>query len=210
MTGGALLTFRKLAYEEKVFAALLVCGSHIRSRLEARLQQLGRKPSRSTRPAVVLLEGLHALLYCFIPAIFRIGCLVRNCTWEARDNNTAHHAHAVLQRCFVMLVHLRANPEKVEYIRTLAVALLMWRSWDDELPGCMFIEESCEAMLSRTAHRCRQHQHLWEFDDVFDLFVTTPNPRMAVKERAGGVRDELAHLFISRQGLISYMYTGYG
>ena len=210
--GEHFLCFRKLAYMEKVIAGLLIARQGLEQRLLGRIQLLERhgqdgatiSSGTTATPALVLLRGLHCLLFEYVPMMFRIGCLVRSCNWDGRDNGSANFAHEAMCRSFCMLVHLRQDAEKVEYVRTLGVALLMWGKWDYDLPGCMFMEESCEALLSRMAHRCRQHQHLFAYQDVFDLFVTVPSPKFGTKDRVGGLSENLVRLFTSRSVWFRY------
>ena len=208
VAGEGFLCFRKLAYMEKVIAALLIARHGLEERLLMRIRQCEQPADDATSstnsvigqsPALVLLRGLHTLLFQFVPILFRIGCLVRLCNWEARKNGSATFAYEAMSRSFAMLVHLRQDAEKVEYVRTLGIALLMWSPWESELPGCMFMEESCEALLSRMAHRCRQHPHLFAYEDVFDLYVTVPSPAFGAKNRLGGIFEDLVKVFTSRR-----------
>jgi hypothetical protein len=88
--------------------------------------------------------------------------------------------------------------QKTEYVKTLCCTLLFWQPWHTRTPGCAWQEESCEAMLSRMAHRCRQHPQLHEYEDTVDLYLTVPNPRFGARDRAGGLRQELVQLFRAR------------
>ena len=64
----------------------------------------------------------------------------------------------------------------------------------DRLPGCCFVEESCEALLSRMASRCRSHVTLSSFEGVSDLFLTLPPPSRTLKKSRGTLKQGLVHL----------------
>ena len=135
--------------------------------------------------------------YC--PALFLLGTAVRSCTWDGREPNGGKLAKEILQRCLLLLVHIFDDyGAKVEYVRTLAVALLSWTPWMDKLPGCVFVEESCEALLSRMATRCIGHYTVSSFDGVSDLYQTLPPPSMLPKATRGTLRAGLLSLFWSR------------
>ena len=120
---------------------------------------------------------------------------MRNCTWEGRSPDGGKVAKEVLQQCLVLLVHLfNDNAAKVEYVRTLSTALLSWQKWMDKLPGCCFVEESCEALLSRMAARCRGNSTLSSFECVSDLYLTLPPPSTTRKQTRSTVRTGLLQL----------------
>ena len=200
-TGVEYTTFRKLAYLEKMIASLLLAAPSMRSRLEERIAYFERTAvGGASAASLVLLRGLRALLFYYIPAVFKLGVLVRNCTWAGRGRGSGAEALMAMRQALLLLLAL-LGPTKArstKYCKTISVALLLWQPWYDRLPGCAFAEESCEAMLSRVAQRCREHPHLFEYDDVFDLYLTTPSARFGLKTRAGGLRAELVQIISSR------------
>ena len=105
--------------------------------------------------------GIDSLINFYLPACFRVGYLVRCCTWDGRPAGTAEFAMNVLQQCCVLLVHMLDDPNaKNEYVRTIAVAILCWQKWHDAIPGVCFAEESCEALLSRVGNRLESYRSL--------------------------------------------------
>ena len=133
--------------------------------------------------------------------------MVRRLTWEGRpgQSTTGEVAKRLLGHCLAVQVHLLQDWEcKSEYSRTLSVALLGWQPWMSRLPGCCFVEESCEALLSRMAHRNRTHQHLSGFQSALELFVSMPPSSDQPKEQKANVRRDLVHLMEARLlGLIT-------
>ena len=150
--------------------------------------------------ALFLLRGLKSLLLFYCPAVLKLGVLVRNCTWAGRENGTSRYALESLRRSLFLLIGLLGYKKAAttKYCCTISIALLMWQPWYSKLPGCAFAEESCEALLSRMARRCRENTHYFAFEDVFDLFLTVPNVRFGFKDRAGGLRQELIQIVRSR------------
>ena len=141
------------------------------------------------------IEGIQTLVDYYCPALLVIGTGVRSCTWEGRTPDGGKVAKEVLQQCLVLLIHLfNDNAAKVEYVRTLSTALLAWQKWMDKLPGCCFVEESCEALLSRMAARCRGNSTISSFEGVSDLFLTLPPPSSARKQTRNTVRNGLLQL----------------
>ena len=130
-----------------------------------------------------------------------LGHDVRELTWEGGVGGTVKGdvARRILQRSLGLQVHLLQDWEcRAEYTRTLSVALLQWQPWMSALPGCCFVEESCEALLSRMVGRCRANTNLTSFEDVLQLFVTLPLPGAEPRGTTGCVRQPLIQLFRSR------------
>ena len=145
------------------------------------------------------IQGLIDLVDFYCPALFLLGTAVRSCTWDGRKPGGGKVAKEILQRSLVLLVHVFGDySAKVEYVRTLAIALLSWTPWMDNLPGCVFVEESCEALLSRMASRCRSHITISSFEGVSDLYLTLPPPSRLPKSSRGSLRSGLLTLFWAR------------
>ena len=114
-----------------------------------------------------ILWGLEYLLNCYLPAIFVVGHLVRNCTWAGRADRTGIVATCVLQRCVGLLVDLGGPvAAKMDYVRTICCALLYNTQWHDE--------ECCEALLAKLRAQCKQHPDTHTADEAGDLFRTMP------------------------------------
>ena len=148
-----------------------------------------------------MVDALVNLLDFYVPAIFLLGCEVRRLTWEGGVGGavTGAHARQLMQNCLAVQLHLTEDfRAAAEYTRTLSVALLGWQEWYGNLPGCCFVEESCEALLSRMAARCDANRHVTSYDDMFALFVTLPPPQSEAQPTGGGVSQSLVYLMISR------------
>lgn len=148
-----------------------------------------------------MLKGLQSLLYFYLPALFNLGHKVRRLTWEGGLHGavTGALAREVLEQCLALQLQLLDDWEcKAEYTRTISVALLCWQPFMSSLPGCCFVEESCEAMLSRMVGRCRANHQLTSYEDVLRLFVTLPLPRPRTTGTRGGLRQHVVYLFSRR------------
>ena len=64
--------------------------------------------------------------------------------------------------------------------------------------GCCFVEESCEAMLSRLAAACVRQRQLTSFRDTLDLWFTLPPTSTDERSTRGRLRRELVDLFHAR------------
>ena len=148
-----------------------------------------------------VLHGLDSLLFYYIPLVFSLGYKVRKLTWEGGLDGTVKGdlAKEVLAGCLALHLQLLGDWEcKAEYTRTLSVALLCWQPMYSTLPGCCFVEESCEAMLSRMVARCRSNYQLTSFTDVLRLFVTLAPPAAQSPCTRGGLRQSLVYLLTQR------------
>jgi hypothetical protein len=134
-----------------------------------------------------------------LPAVFRVGYKVRCCTWEGRPAGTGIWAREIMEHCLVLLFHLLKDKDgKNEYVRTLCVALASWQPWMEKIPAVCFVEESCEALLSRMGHRCDVYRNLHGFEATFDLFLTLPPPKRGLKSTRGSLKQGLVVEFMSR------------
>lgn len=84
------------------------------------------------------------------------------------------------------------------YLRTLSVALLTWSDWMSQLPVAAFVEESCEALLSRMSHRCELHKQLVGLESTIDLYLTLPPPSRVLKNTRGSLRQGILDTFLGR------------
>ena len=121
--------------------------------------------------------------------------MVRQCTWCGQPGGsvTGRTAHQVLCECLLLQVHLQQ-----EYTRTIALALLSWQPWLMDRPGCIFVEESGEALLSRFMSSVRQHTQLRGFDNAWRLFITLRAPERHASATRGCVKKELVFLMKER------------
>jgi hypothetical protein len=216
-TRGPVKSRRRVLYMEKMFASLYLNRADLLP-LIARLLAAGAGPrpadqASSSRDAVPpanagtvdeatsMRVAVRDLLEFYAPALVRLGFLVRQCTWCGGPQGTVKGDTAchILRVCLLIQVHLQDDRDaRHEYTRTLAVALLLWQPWKSALPACAFVEESCEALLSRYAGACRRNRHVSGFADVWRLFVTLPQSSETAAETRGSVRRELVLLIRDR------------
>ena len=127
---------------------------------------------------------------------------VRECTWNGRPDGPVKGdtARVLLEHCLLLQVHLQEDwRARTSYVRTIALALMTWQPWMSRLPGCVFVEESCEAMNSRLAAACRSNPVVTSFDGVLALYLLLDPPSAAPHHsrgqlRAGLVQDMAARL----------------
>ena len=188
---------RKVLYLEKLFAALLLCRPHVGDQLRARVEALRRSTStRICAYSVQLLFGLHDLVFFYVPALLQLGFKVRECAWNGRPEGQVRGdtARGVLEHALLIQVHLLQDwSARTEYVKTISCALACWQPWYSRLPGCVFVEEACEAMLSRLAALCRHHPTNTTFEGTLRLFLTMPLPSDEPRDSRGSVRGELVH-----------------
>ena len=182
--GARIYNHPKLIVIEKTIAALLLSAPDIRAQLRQKITQFEGRANQAalnTQDGLRILRGLESHLNYYLPAIFVVGHLVRNCTWAGRADGTGIVATCVLQRCVGLLVDL-AGPvaAKMDYVRTICCALLYNTEWHDDTPGAAHVEECCEALLAKLRARCKQHPDKHTADEAGDLFRTMP-PRQEAR-----------------------------
>lgn len=211
VVGQKVVAQRKLLFLEKMFGSLLIAAPSIRGLLADRLRvvesmivsgsagHLSDDVLHHRRTLLTMLRALKSLTSFYLPAVFRVGWLVRCCTWSGREARSSGSVREVLEEVLILLVHiLQDHDAKNEYVRTLSVTLLTWQPWNEQLPSCCYMEESCEALLSRMSHRCSSHRHITGFEGTFDLFMTLPPPSRKLKATRGVLKAELIRTFGSR------------
>lgn len=202
--GCKVVAQRKLLFLEKLFASVLLGGPRVKEQLANRIQQLQQQDSTPASAANVelllkVLKALSLLINFFLPAVFRVGFKVRNCTWAGRKANSGVWAREVMEEVVILLIHLLQDVDcKNEYVRTLSVAIATWQPWMNKIPAVCFVEESCEAMLSRMGHRCDVYRTLHGFDHTYNLFLTLPCPKKTPKATRGMLKDGLVQVFAAR------------
>ena len=208
IVGAKVVAQRKLLFLEKLIASLLLATPRIKEQLNQRISSIEMELSQSGSGSSLwgpkqcllsLLRGMRSLLLFFLPAIFRVGYLVRCCTWEGRARGTGATAKDALEQIFVLLVHLLGDTAKSNnYVRSLSVALFTWRPFFSQVNGVCYAEEPCEALLGRLSHRCETHRHLTGFESTFDLFLSLAQPSRVPKGTRGTLKAGLVSLFASR------------
>ncbi len=145
--------------------------STLENELQLQYEDLQRKKDEKNR-----LVALSFLLEQYAPACLCLGVLMRDCTWKHLGPDSGVNAKTVFMAALVMLLHLCERPHLVEYVRSLSIALTMWRSWNEACPGKCYSEERCEALLSRLGARCRSYPSFVTAEGVEDLFLGLVDP----------------------------------
>ena len=108
----------------------------------------------------------------YVPAVYALGWMVRTAYWEGQCVGTGHRAREALQQALLLLhAMLGDRAAHNDYGRGIAMALLSWTAWHDQLPGCSFVEESCEAQLSRLGAACKRSRSSFTPEQVNDLYL---------------------------------------
>ena len=127
------------------------------------------------RSEIRYLTNVLVLVEEYLPVCLVLGQRVRDAYWAGRQVGTGHQAKEVL--LITMLVHLQLGaraPHKLEYFRAVACALMASSPWNDQVPACLYVEEACEAMLSRLSAACKLRPQVITVDEVSDLFCVLP------------------------------------
>ena len=149
--GSVARSYRKVPFMEKMVAALLLCRHRLLPTLRAQILDTERA-AVGPGEGLPLLRALRDLLEFYVPAIFHVGYKVRQCAWEGRPDGHVKGdvARHILEYCFLLQLHLQNDWLcRTPYVRTIGIALCTWQPWLSTLPGCVFVEEACEGLLSR-------------------------------------------------------------
>ena len=129
-----------------------------------------------------MLQSLLDLTEYFVPAVFTIGWMVRECFWVHRHRGTGVHARRTLEYVYSVLLQLQKSEEhRSEYVRSVGAALLSWTAWHDDTAACLYVEESNEAALSRLAGECRRCNRAVTVKDVSQLYVNCGPPKAGAR-----------------------------
>ena len=124
---------------------------------------------------LLVAEEMDQLVNVFAPACAAIGWQVRRCYWEGRHRGSGVWAAEALRMCLLLLCGLLGDKAKLsEYARSISVALLAWTPWHDAVPAAAYVEEACEAQLSKLASALTRNPHATGVAEVSDLYVLLP------------------------------------
>ena len=125
--------------------------------------------------ALLVAEEMDHLVNVFVPCCAAIGWQVRRCYWEGRARGSGVWAAEALRMCLLLLCGLLGDKAKLsEYARSISVALMFWTAWHDAVPAAAYVEESCEAQLSKLASALKRNPHATGIGEVSDLYVVLP------------------------------------
>ena len=142
--------------------------------ISAALQLLHDRKEESSA-GLLVAEEMDTLVNVFVPCCAAIGWQVRRCYWEGRHRGSGVWAGDALRMCLQLLCGLLGDKAKLsEYSRSISVALLSWTPWHDDVPAAAYVEESCEAQLSKLASALKRNPHATGIGEVSDLYVLLP------------------------------------
>ena len=125
-------TQRKVIWKERLFMSLLLVAPQFLQQLKQKLCALQSAPvgSRSVLQQQCLQQtvAMFNLLNNYVPSLFIFGMLVRDCNWcTGRKLQVPHPTQLLLNMSMLGLLWLFDGSEgSHQYLRTLAVAKLLW------------------------------------------------------------------------------------
>ena len=99
---------------------------------------------------------MKTLLFEYVPALFLLGTLVRDCNWGGGDSSPARKGVHYWLHILVQLTMGCEHP--VEYVLRVLTAILMWCPWMTRSRAQGHSEEACEAVLSHLISSMHHHQ----------------------------------------------------
>ena len=93
--------------------------------------------------------AVRELLQAYVLAALQLGIMVRDCSWRHRASGTGVAARKVVECSLFLLWKIKPTRSDGNYKNTIRIALLLWSSFHDVLPGTAHVEEKGESMLSR-------------------------------------------------------------
>jgi hypothetical protein len=182
VAGDEIISHPKLVSKERVFACLLVCSVPLRDSIDERRKsfQVSSRMTTARKRVFDQYDALYHLLYEYIPIVFILGYMVRQCNWDGMSPGSGHLAFLITQYSLTTLIHLLVGNEgHSEYIKTLCMALMTWSDWHTQACGAMFSEEICEALLSRLVSNKKMRPNITSLEGVNDIFLITKPGRLA-------------------------------
>ena len=175
--------YPKLIEKERLLLQLYHAGRRLRSRVDSAVRDCGRIVQAGVRTGVMQqkyprLTALKGLLQTFVPAIIALGQIVRSCASNYQSPHTGYHAKTVVQ--YLLMLHLTLRDASHDpYITPMCLALMLWTPFHDRPPEAAFVEERCEAMLSRLCAQKAVSKTLVNHGDwalAFQALNISPNP----------------------------------
>ena len=131
--------------------------------------------NRAITSRLNFLVHLRFLISDYCAAAFAIGFKVRECMWNGRRLHSSSHAKDVLMWSFVVLRSLSPkNAVPLRYLRTIAVTLSTWTTWNDVSPGVLYCEEACEALLSKLNRAMVKRPAMYTHEQYTAVFLSLP------------------------------------
>ena len=113
---------------------------------------------------------------------------MRDCSWRHRASGTGVTARKVVECSLFLLRKIKPTRSDGNYKNTIRIALLLWRSFYDALPGTAHVEEKGESMLSRLV-KASKHDHSATTLEQYESFFVTMR-----KARQGTTFQQKPHI----------------
>ena len=116
--------------------------------------------------------GMDRLVNLYVPLVFYLGHMVRECTWAGRDRGSGKLALNVIRASCALLLGLCGDrAQSDDYFRCGSLILMLWREWYSDLMAVCHCEEVCERMLGRFKERLLSHTEVFDVDSACDLYL---------------------------------------
>ena len=140
----------------------------------------------ASQEALLQAQAMERLVCQYVPALFLAGKLVRDCHWAGQEGGSARSAWmAMAHAAVIMLCATKDTAHKVEHLRSVCLALLMWQEWHDTLPAALFSEEVAEASLGRFGELLRSNPQVTTVEAADDLFLLVRPGTRGLKDIRG-------------------------
>ena len=122
-------------------------------------------------------EALRQLMQAYVRAVLQLGTMVRDCSWRHRASGTRVAARKVLECSPFLLRKIKPTRSDGNYKSTIRIALLLWSSFHDALPGTAHVEEKGESMLSRLVKASKHDLSATTLEQYESLFLSIRKAR---------------------------------
>jgi hypothetical protein len=158
--------------------------------------------------------NLDALWYCvfeYVPMLFYLGRMVRDCNWKSVEACPGTHARRLNQLCLVFLLHVRdtVSARREEYISGLMLQNLLWSPLHGSIPGAAHCEENLEAMIGRLSRELRSDLTCDSVEEASKVFAKMGATSDALKDlvKANLPKEFPRRVSLRLTGLISAIQT---
>ena len=122
-------------------------------------------------------EPLRQSLQAYVPVVLQLGIMVPDCSWRHRAFGTGVAARKVLECSLFLLRKIKPTRSDGNYKNTIRIALLLWSSFHDALPGTAHVEEKGESILSRLWKASKHGLSATTLEQYESLFLTIKKAR---------------------------------
>ena len=116
-------------------------------------------------------------MQAYVPAVLQHWIMVHDCSWRHRAFGTGVAARKVLECSLGPLRKIKPTRSGGNYKNSIRIALLLWSSFHDALPGTAHVDEKGESTLSCLVKASKHDLSATTLEQYESLFLTIRKAR---------------------------------